>query len=169
MIQYCCSRKYLISHVFIVLSGCQFCHHEFFSWFHCLAAVVVNLSSRGFTLLLSIFFSRGLTVFLSILFFSWFQCLLLGFQFCFSPGLAVFLLSILFSHDVGCFVFVNLLFSWYWVHYSRQILFFPCRSCESIGVLISSAFNLFPHWFCMLCATDQYLYVVAFLITIPGH
>ncbi len=82
------------------------------------------LSSRGFTLLLSIFFSHGLTVFFSILFFSWFQCLLLGFQIGFSPGLAVFLLSILFSHDVGCFVFVNFLFSWHWVHYTHQILFF---------------------------------------------
>lgn len=148
----------------------KFCHHVFFSWFHCLAAVVVNFVISWFHSLVVNFL------------FSWSHCLLLlnsiflmvsvfssWLPNCFSPGLAVFLLSILFSHDVGCFVFVNFLFSWHWVHYTHQILFFPCGSCESFSVLISSAFNLFPHWFCMLCATDQYLYVVDFLIKIPGH
>ncbi len=107
----------------------------FFSWFHCLAAVVVNFVITWFHSLVNFLFSWShFFFFLSILFFSWFQCLL-GFQFWFSPGLAVFLLSILFSHDVGCFGFVNFLFSWYWVHYSCQILFFPVEVVKALGFL----------------------------------
>lgn len=124
------------------------------------------LSSRGFTPL-SIFFSHGLTSSSSCQFYfshgfsvflaSNFDFLLVWLssccQFCSLMMLGVLVLSIFFSHGIGCIILVKFCFSLWklWKHWG------------------SSAFNLFPHWFCMLCATDQYLYVVDFLIKIPGH
>ncbi len=125
MIQYCCSRKYLISHVFIVLLGCKIlspCVFLMVSLSCCCCCqfcqLVVSLSCCQFSFLMVSLSSSS--------------------QFYFSHGFSVFFLaSKLFFSWFGCLLVVNFVFSWCWVFCFCQFSFLM-----ALGALYSSNFVL---------------------------